>query len=202
MSRSPVTLFFVKVLLWMPVIFAAWYFMAIVATWPVTYLVKFALTGLFPEAISDISQSGYQIETAVFYTAQAGNAAVPPGMVAELVFDVNALSYGYCVPLYTALVLASPSEEGEMWFRWIVGLIILQFTQAWGVSFDILKTILLSSGPELTQALAFEQWQLEAVALGYQLGYLVIPAVAPVIIWIAFHSNYLKTLAPSLAAQR
>jgi hypothetical protein len=199
--RSPVTLFFVKVLLWLPVIFAAWYFMAIVATWPVTYLVKTALMWLFPDVISLIKQSGYMVEAAAYYTAQNATAAVPQGVTAELVFEVNALSYGYCVPLYTALILATPSEEGEKWFRWVFGMLILQFSQAWGVSFDILKSLLFNVGPEVAQAFAFSQWQLEAVALGYQFGYLVVPAVTPVVVWMAFHSDYLKTLAPNLVQQ-
>ncbi|PLY14281.1 MAG: hypothetical protein C0631_11510 [Sedimenticola sp.] len=201
MPRSPVTLFFVKVLLWLPVIFAAWYFMAIVATWPVTYLVKTALMWLFPDVISLIKQSGYMVEAAAYYTAQNATAAVPQGVTAELVFEVNALSYGYCVPLYTALILATPSEEGEKWFRWVFGMLILQFSQAWGVSFDILKSLLFNVGPEVAQAFAFSQWQLEAVALGYQFGYLVVPAVTPVVVWMAFHSDYLKTLAPNLVQQ-
>jgi len=201
MPRSPVTLFFVKVVLWLPVIFAAWYFMAIVATWPVTYLVKTALLSLFPDVISLIKQSGYMVEAAAYYTAPDATAAVPKGVTAELVFEVNALSYGYCVPLYTALILATPSEEGEKWFRWVSGMLILQFSQAWGVSFDILKSLLFNVGPEVAQALAFSQWQMEAVALGYQFGYLVVPAVTPVVVWMAFHSDYLKTLAPNLVQQ-
>jgi hypothetical protein len=186
----------------MPVTFAAWYLMAVIATLPVTYLVNWLLMGLFPDVISGIQQAGYHVEAAAYYAAQSPTATLPRGMMAELVFEVNALSYGYGVPLYTALVLASPGEEGAKWFRWTVGIAILQITQAWGVSFDILKNLLFSSGPEVAEALSFAQWQMEAVALGYQFGYLILPAVAPLVIWIAFHSDYLETLAPGLATQK
>lgn len=200
MPRSPVWRFFLPVLLWMPVTFAAWYLMAIVATLPVSFLVNWLLMGLFPDVISGIQQVGYHVEAAAYYTAQT--TAATRGMVAELVFEVNALSYGFGVPLYTALILASPGEEGAKWVKWTVGVAILQITQTWGVSFDILKNLLFSSGPEVAEALSFAQWQMEVVALGYQFGYLILPAVAPLVIWIAFHSDYLETLAPGLATQK
>ena len=200
MPRSPVWLFFLPVLLWMPVTFAAWYLMAIVATLPVSFLVDWLLMGLFPDVISGIQQVGYHVEAAAYYTAQTTVAT--RGMVAELVFEVNALSYGYGVPLYTALILASPGEEGAKWVKWAVGVAILQITQTWGVSFDILKNLLFSSGPEVAEALSFAQWQMEVVALGYQFGYLILPAVTPLVIWIAFHSDYLETLAPGLSTQK
>ena len=202
MPRSPVSAFFIRVVFWLPVLFAVWYFMAIVATWPVAYLVEITLPSLFPELISSIQQFGHEIQTAVFFTPPNPPANAPKGMVAELVFDVNALIYGYCVPLYTALILASPSEEGEKWFRWVIGIVILQFTQAWGVSFDILKSLLFNTGPEVAAALAFEQWQMEAVALGYQFGYLILPAVTPLVIWVAFHGDFLKTLAPNIGLEQ
>lgn len=198
MPPSPVLLFFLRVLLWMPVALAVWYLMAEVATLPVTYLVDWLLMGLFPDVISGIQQVGYHVEAAAYYTAAPPSVTVSKGMISELVFEVNVLSYGYGVPLYTALLLSSPGEEREKWIKWTAGIVILQLTQAWGVGFEILKNLLFSSGPEVAGALSFAQWQMEAVALGYQFGYLIMPAVAPLVIWIAFHSDYLETLVPGL----
>ncbi len=44
MPNRPVMRFFLKVLTWLPVTFGIWYYMALVATWPVTWLVNGILT--------------------------------------------------------------------------------------------------------------------------------------------------------------
>ncbi len=199
MASRPVLLFFIKVLAWLPVTFAVWFYMAIVTTWPVTWLVDGILTKLFSGVISGVQQVGYHMEVVVKSVSQAGMAGIPKGAIEEIVFNINPLMYGYCLPLYTALILASPSEEGQKWFRWLVGLFILQLVQVWGVSFHILKTLLFNMGPEVSNQLAFGPWGTNAVALGYQFGYLILPAVAPLVIWIAFHADYLKQVGPGMA---
>ncbi|MCC7277047.1 MAG: hypothetical protein IT487_01860 [Chromatiaceae bacterium] len=198
MSNRPVMRFFLKVLAWLPVTFGIWYYMALVATWPVTWLVNGILTSLFSEIIIGVHQVGYHLEVAVNYVSQTPQAGLPRGAAGELVFQVNPLMYGYCLPLYTALILASPSAEGQKWFRWLVGLLILQLVEVWGVSFHILKTLLFNTGPEVSAQLAMGPWGSNAIALGYQFGYLILPAVAPLVIWIAFHGDYLRQLAPGI----
>ena len=59
MTNRPVLYFFIKVLAWLPVTFAVWYYMAIVVTWPVTWLVDGLMTHLLSEVISGIGQVGY-----------------------------------------------------------------------------------------------------------------------------------------------
>ena len=198
MDKRPVLLFFLKVLAWLPVTFGIWYYMAIVATWPVTWLVDGLLSGLFPDVISTVRQIGYEIEVGVHHVAQTPLSGMSMGGKQELVFEVNHLTYGYCLPLYTALILASPSEEGQKWFRWLVGVVILQLVQVWGVSFKILKTLAFNIGPEVSAHLGFTPWELNALALGYQFGYLILPAVAPLVIWVGFHADFLKQLAPGI----
>jgi hypothetical protein len=199
MADRPVLLFFIKVLAWLPVTFGVWYYMAIVATWPVTWLVDTLMTGLFPQVISAVRQVGYHLEVSVQYLVQAGMSGMPKGGVADLIFQVNPLMYGYCLPLYTALILASPSDEGQKWFRWLVGLCILQLVQVWGVSFHILKVLIFNLDPAVSGQLAFGTWGTNAVALGYQFGYLILPAVAPLVIWIAFHTDFIKQMGPGMA---
>jgi hypothetical protein len=40
-------------------------------------------------------------------------AQMPPGATGELVFSVNPLIYCYNLPLFTALAIAVPGEEGR-----------------------------------------------------------------------------------------
>ncbi len=193
MKVSPVSKFFWTVVFLLPFTFAAWYFMGILLTTPVVGGVKLLMTSLFPHAIAGIEQHGYLLNIVTGFS--------PPNMSqGELVFSLNPLIYGYSMPLYTAILLATPGKEGEKWFHWIVGMLILFVAQLWGVCFDILKTLLFTMGQDIASQMHFDaQWQLDAVALGYQFGYLVLPAVAPIVIWIAFHRPFIATLAPGLA---
>ena len=51
MLRSPVSRFTLAVVLWLPLCFGAWYYLAIVITWPLTDLVHWLMTSLLPEAM-------------------------------------------------------------------------------------------------------------------------------------------------------
>jgi hypothetical protein len=197
---SPVGRFFLAVVILLPLSFGAWYYMAIVITWPLTYLVDLVMTGLFPRAIAAVEQQGYILDVVTSF-APPPTPGLPPGRVGELVFELNPLIYGYSLPLYTALVLATPGKESAKWGIWILGMLVLFPIQAWGVCFDILKTLLFGLGPEIGGQLGFAQWQIEAVALGYQFGSLILPAVTPVVLWIAFHRSYLATLVPGFAGR-
>jgi hypothetical protein len=200
---SPVTLFFLKVLAWMPVTFSLWYFSAEVGLWPVTQLVDGFLSFQTPHAIQSVTQVGHQIQVSVYLavpdlTAQLSGGSAG-GMVLEGKFLVNALKYGYCIPLFTALLLATPGHGWRKVKIWFMGLLILQLTQAWGVSFEVLKILLFDQGPEAPGMLGYGFLSLNSAGLAYQFGFLILPAVAPVVIWMAFHTDYLRDLAPGLS---
>ena len=54
-------------------------------------------------------------------------------------------------------------------------------------------------GPEIRGRLDLAPWALEATALGYQFGTLVLPAVAPVALWLGQHRIFVASLAPGMA---
>ncbi len=193
MRFSPVSRFFWTVVFLLPFTFAAWYFMGILLTMPVAALVELVMRGLFPHAISGIEQHGFLLDILTRFS--------PPNLPqGELTFRINPMIYGYSMPLYTAILLATPGKEGAKWRHWIIGILILYLVQVFGVCFDILKTLLFEMGGDVARQMHLTaQWQLDAVALGYQFGYLILPAVAPIAIWIAFHRPFIATLAPGLS---
>ncbi len=194
-GASPVGRFFLRVLLWLPVLFMLWFYMAIVMTWPVAWLANLALPQLLPGFITAVEQDGYMLDIVTRF-----NSIASGGQSGEILVSVNPLMYGFGIPLFTALLLATPEgDEGEKWFRWLVAIAILLVVQTFGVAMDGMKTIVFGLGPEYARQIALAGWRLEAIALGYQLGYLVLPAVTPVALWIGFHRNYIDQLAPGLA---
>ena len=148
--HSPVTGFFWRVVIWLPLMFAAWYFLSILLILPVTWLTDLATTGLFPDWIAAVHQQGNQLEVLTHLVAPVMRGmAAAPGVAGEIAFNVNPLIYGYCLPLYAALVLATPREEGDRWGRLLWGLLILYPVQAFGVTMGILKILLFQVGPQL-----------------------------------------------------
>jgi hypothetical protein len=199
MRPDPIKSFLLKVLLWMPVCFAAWYYLRGVIGIP-TYLgVKALMTALLPEVIHNIEFQGHLVNVVLRLTPEKmPDLQIPVGQVAEMVFSVNSLMYGYGIPLYTGLLLASPGSEREKWLRWLAGFLILMLAQVWGVSFDILKTLLFNLEPAISHSLGFSALQKELTVLAYQFGYLILPAVTPLVLWIGFHRAFIAELAPGL----
>ena len=201
--RSPVGGFFLRALLWLPLMFLIWFYMAIVVTWPVSWLTDLLLPLLLPDTVAGVEQSGYMIDIVTRFAPppQAG-FDLPPGAQAELLVSINPLMYGFGIPLFTALLLATPEgEEGEKWFRWLIALAVLIPVQVFGVSMDGLKTLVFETGPGIAAQIGVTGWKIEAVALGYQLGYLILPAVTPIALWVGFHRGYIEQLAPGLAGR-
>lgn len=202
MSASPVKGFMLKVLLWLPICFAVWYYMKGVIGVPTFFLVDWVMSHALPDFIKDIEFQGHLLNVVLQFTPPSlPDLKVPEGQIAEMVFSVNSLAYGYSIPLYTALILATPDEERAKWIHWTIGFIILVLAQSWGVSFDILKTLAFRLDASLSAQLGFSSLQKELVALGYQFGYLILPAVTPLILWIGFHQEFLGKLAPGIQSK-
>ncbi|WP_456378912.1 exosortase H-associated membrane protein [Thiolapillus sp.] len=202
MQPNPIKTFMLKVLLWLPLCFAVWYYMRGVIGVPTFFLVDEIMSHWLPEFIKDIEFRGHLLNVVLQFTPPSlPGIQVPEGQVAELVFSVNSLMYGYSIPLYTALVLATPDEERAKWIHWSIGFVVLVLAQTWGVSFDILKTLLFKLDASLSSQLGFSALQKELVALGYQFGYLILPAVTPLVLWIGFHQKFLALLAPGVQAR-
>ncbi|MGV6827476.1 MAG: exosortase H-associated membrane protein [bacterium] len=199
MPKNQVKQFFLKILIWLPVCFFGWYYMAPTIMLPMAYLSDLFMTGVFPNAIAAIESTGYELDIVTQFDPPGNRAAaVPAGQTGQLVFTINGLLYGYGIPLFTALVLSSPGSEKIKWFRWSIGILVLILTQVWGICFDVLKTLAFQTGPEIRTQLGFSRVQIESIGLGYQFGYLILPAVTPLVLWIGFHRDFIASLAPGI----
>lgn len=201
MGADTVKAFILKVVLWLPAVFGAWYYMASLLTWPIKSLMHLWVPDLFPEVIAAVEQSGHFLHVVLESMPAQAAGGVPDAAPTRAAFQVNPLIYGYSMPLYTALLLASPGSENQKLMRWGTGMLILLPIQAWGVFFDILSKLLFFLGPEIAAAMAFSPAERELSALGYQFGYLILPAVAPLVIWLGLHRDFVATLVPGLAPE-
>ncbi len=185
--RGPLAGFIVRVIGWLTVAFAVWYFAAPVLFWPAAAIVElFARTQL-----ADLVEGIEQVRaTLVFATTLRAGGAYPQSP--QITVDVDLLLYSFGLPLYVALTLAA--REPGLLRRLIIGYAVLLPVIAWGVLADFLKSVAIGAGPAVASQTGFGAWQREAIAFAYQFGSLILPAVTPAVAWVLTHRAFLERL--------
>jgi hypothetical protein len=185
--RGQLGRFIMKVLSWLPATFALWYFAAPVLLWPVRLVAELVTRVAFADLVHAIERNG---ATLTFVTTlKPGSAIAASGQVAV---DVDMLVYSFGLPLFAALVLAA-REPG--WLRRLVaGYAVLVPFIAWGVLADFLKNVAITSGPFVASQTGFVAWQRETIAFAFQFGSLILPTVAPAVVWVLMHRAFLERL--------
>lgn len=178
---SALSQFLLRVLVWLPICFGAWYYLSILFTSPLASLADALLTWIFPALIERVAQEGNQLIVITRLVVSA--PADASGASGDLLFELNPLKYGYCVPLYTALVLATPGGDTVKTMRWLTGMLILLAVQVFGISTEVLKVLAFQISDEAREMLGFADWGYEGLVIAYQLGFLILPPVAPIMIW-------------------
>lgn len=69
--------------------------------------------------------------------------------------------------------------------RWLFGILLLTAAQVYGISAEALKIVAFELNAETRALLGFSRLGHDALALAYQFGYLILPPVAPIVIWLA-----------------
>jgi hypothetical protein len=181
--------FVLRTFLWLPVCFAAWYAVAPYHGVLAGHLARALVDAIDPNLVTGLEFSG---PTVVFVTRLLVHPA--PGVTGFATPEASALVYTYGLALFAALMLAS---RAGVW-RLLAGCIALLPFQAWGIAFDFLSQVGVRMGPGISIQAGLYGWQREAIALGYQVGSLIFPALAPVLLWAAWNRRFITTgVAPA-----
>jgi hypothetical protein len=186
---SPVGRFVLAVLAWLPATFAIWYFAAPVLLWPAALIAEVVGRAGFADLVRAIEQTDSIV---AFTTTLKPGQAIAGGIVTV---DVNMLLYSFGLPLFAALTLAA--REPHRARTLLVGYGVLLPAIAWGVFADFLKNIAISAPPQIVSQTGFAPWQREAIAFAFQFGSLILPAVAPAIVWVLTHRSFLERMRRS-----
>lgn len=189
-SLSPLRQFVISAALWLPACFTLWAVFAGVIVWPIARLTDLVLGGAFGELISDVVQLGAMLEI----ETRLQTAAAPGERIGVLVLENNPLVYAWCIALFAGLVMATPLERRQWLVQLAIGIPVLLLTSTWGAVFDVLKLLTFDAGPLGAAAIARLGMAPDAVALGYQFGYLILPAVTPVALWVLLNRAFLEQL--------
>lgn len=187
--------FLLKILILLPITFVLWYFITPVILYLLSFLAKAVLTVVVGQAVVDVEVYERVLHIITPFTAEKTND-VNKG---QLVFAINAMKYGYGLALFIAMLLATPDKMSNKLQNLYIGILILLIVQVWGITFDVLQTLTFKLGMGIAQTLGTTAFIRELIALGYQMGYLILPSVTPIILWFTMYQNHVVKLAPKFA---
>ena len=203
--KKPLQRFILGVIIWFPITFFIWYITAGYHLAPIAWLSNQLFAAWMHDAVmwiklqSDPIQGHILVLASNFGQNSLGQITSPPTGMDALGFHLNPLIYSYRLPLLYSLILASP--EKEKWLKMIWATFLIIPTELFSMVFSILKTLTFDVGIAFQQQQGLEPITIDAIAIGYQAGTLIIPMVAPLIIWVAMHRKFLEKLAPQIKNQ-
>jgi len=168
--------------LWMLFGFMIWYYTSAWHGTPVRLLSGEVLGWVLGDDFYNIIRNPdraylFQVQTRIAFT-------FPDGTREALGFIVNPLVFGWGLPLLFGLMMATSQPLTRKLLVLLLGYGVVLFVQVWGVVWQSLKTLSFNFGAEAAEAVADTGIPDGAIALCYQLGVLILPALAPVIVWV------------------
>ena len=119
----------------------------------------------------------FQVETQIQFTFRDGTTEA-------LGFVVNPLVYSYGLPLLFGLVMGSDVSWLRKGVIMLIGYSTITLVQIWGVVFQSLKMLAFNFGAQTHDVVVAHGINDSTIALGYQLGTLIFPALAPIFVWV------------------
>ncbi|TDR48783.1 hypothetical protein DFR29_101407 [Tahibacter aquaticus] len=198
MKLSPLKRFLLQALAWLPACFFLWWWVSGLTVKLPVWLAGQVLSTLWPDLVASVSQ-GFDnagMPTMDILTKVAVSQPGPDGVLATGYLEptIHPLIYGYSLPLFFGLCLATPQEEERRWGQMILGCLAIWLAQAFGLVADSLKVLALNSGPETAAAVLAAGLNVNAIALCYQFGYLILPTVVPAALWLALNRPFIEAL--------
>jgi len=168
--------------LWMLFGFMLWYYLSVFHGIPVRLAVDQLLQAVLGDHFYNVvanpdRQYLFQVQTRIPFTFSDGT-------VEALGFIINPLVYGYGLPLLFGLVMASNARLLRKLVTLLIGYVAIMLVQIWGVFWQAMKMLTFNFGPEVQQLVTDAGISATAIALAYQLGVLIFPALMPVVVWL------------------
>jgi hypothetical protein len=180
--------FLLLVAAWLVVTFFVWWLATPLLAWPVAALSHAVARIAFGDLVQGVEQS---VEMIVFVTSlRPPPDAVTAGAKAVLEVPSNYRLFSFGLPLLAAMILAA--REAHPLRKLAIGYLSLLPAQTFSVVADFLKNLIIE--PEIASQLGLAPWQRELITFSYQFGTLILPTVAPAIVWVLMHRRFLEGL--------
>jgi len=185
---SVIALFFMRALVFLVPALALWYWARDYVVMPVAWLAGWLMRYFFPGWVSGSELDGINLTLLTRLTVPHVS-----GQIAELTPEVSVLTYCYGLPLLVALLLAARAKG--LWWKLPVCAVGLLPFQAWGVCFAWLLQVAVQSGPQTRAVTYFNAWDVNLIGLGNQIGFLLLPTLVPMLMWLYLERSFVITVA-------
>ena len=188
---NPVREMFILAALYLPLAFFLWFSFASALMWLPGRLVEWGLTVPWPRLFEDLVQLGFRFEIQTLIRMPQP----VQGRVALLNLESNPMIYAWGMALLFGLTMATPMSGRRRIVQLFVGYLVVSAVTAWGVFWETWVDLAFGSGPTAAAAVAATSLPPTLIALFYQLGYLMLPAVVPLAAWILMNRPFLERVA-------
>jgi hypothetical protein len=175
-----------RLFLWLVPAYVAWVLLWTPLAALQAQMSMIAANAWFPGLVSGWERSGDAIDFVTRLHAVAG------GRTGDLLFTVNPRVYSYGLPLFIALSLAT---DPKRWMGLAGGLAVLLAAAAWGTLFAFLQQVFIEQGAIAARDFLPTPLGRNLIALGYQIGTILLPAGAPAVAWGVVHRQFLARWA-------
>lgn len=179
---------FILALLYLPLGFFGWFFAASLLMVPTQLLASSLLTGLYPDVFLTIVQLDFYFEIQTLITL----SQEVDGQRVALNIEVNPMIYAWGMALLFGLIMATPLTVKTRLIQMTIGFLVVSAVATWGVFWDTLTQLAFRSGPEAAAVARDLGLSMDMIALFYQLGYLMLPAVIPIATWILMNRGFIE----------
>lgn len=217
MRLSPLRHYITAAMLWLPLMFAAWFALGSAVAWPIVRLSHALLGMITPDLLYEAGQN-YASFLYSYAVDISGVEGLPSGRLLVEEQTVNVLIYAWCMPLFFGLAAASPLDWKHTFLQWGIGFGVMVLSCTFGVTCEVLYSIRDGTANAVTAALADDGFgplaaqagaaaqayvatlydkvgiSAELIALLRQFGYLILPPVVPITLWILLNRRFLEGL--------
>lgn len=191
--KSPIKELLLSALLFLPLCFFIWFFAAAVLVLPVKWLAAVVLSWWQPDLFNGIEQQSFlfQVQTLIFPTGFVGQDA----KLAVLDVTVNPMKYGYGLAVFAGLVISVPDlTTVQRFIQLLIGYVVVVLIQTNGVFWEACKSLLFSGGGDAFEAINATGISHNLVAAMYQMSYLILPAVVPIMVWVFLNRQFIEKI--------
>lgn len=197
LARRPLLRFCCAVFALLPACFLAWYILGNFLAAPAVVIVEPILTTWLSHTVASASLQGTDLLVLSTYGETGGQLMPAEQAGNQLGYPINTRTLSYSIPFFTALHLATPMRGSWEKFAWC--LLALWGLLAIGLLCTTLKDLMLGMGATFMDLEAVPPTDI--IALLYQFSTLMVPPLAPVLLWAYTAKNspvFIALLPPGL----
>ncbi|MGY6555618.1 MAG: exosortase H-associated membrane protein [Wenzhouxiangella sp.] len=185
---DPIREMFVLALLYLPLGFFLWFLTASALMFPTARLADFLLSNIFSGVFEQIVQLGFKLEV---QTSVIMERLVEGRQVAVNIL-INPMIYAWGMAVLFGLIMATPLSIRDRVKQLLIGFLVVTLVTTWGVFWESLTDLAFRSGPEAAAAARDLGLNMNLIALFYQMGFLMFPAVIPIATWILMNRRFIE----------